>query len=318
MTGAAGYVGSHVLRLFLEQNIDCVVLDDLSKGHREAVSKNTPIYIGNTGDENMLAEIFSAHPIQGILHFAGFIEVGESVKNPGKYFENNIAASIPLLEKAKSNRVPWIVFSSSAAVYGEPEKTPLDENAPKRPNNPYGLTKWTFEQMLQYYDSAFGLRSISLRYFNAAGAHPKGDLGENHHPESHLIPLACKAALAEKPLSIFGNDYPTPDGTCIRDYVHIMDLAEAHLLSMQALQAGHRTDAYNIGSENGYSVKEVIQTVEKVSGKKVPVQVAARRLGDSAILVASSKKFQREFSWKPKHQSLETIVSSAWQWHQQK
>lgn len=317
MTGAAGYVGSHVLRLFLERDEKCVVLDDLSTGYRAAIPNAVPFFQANVSDDKILTEIFESYPIHGILHFAGFIEVGESVTNPTKYFENNLVRSMPLLEKSKEHRTPWIVFSSSAAVYGEPTKVPIEESDPKEPNNPYGFTKWIFEEMLRAYDHAYQLRSISLRYFNAAGAHPSGDLGEAHNPESHLIPRVCKTALGQSDhISIYGNDYPTPDGTCIRDYVHIMDLAEAHWLAAKSLRGGHSTSAYNLGSEKGYSVKDVIDSVATATGRKIQTRIEKRRAGDSAVLVASSKAFQKEFSWNPKSHSLEKIVSSAWHWHE--
>lgn len=316
-TGAAGYVGSHVLRLFLEREKPCLVVDNLSTGHRDAVPPAVPFFQGGIQDSKLLSEIFRSYPVRGILHFAGFIEVGESVKNPGKYFENNLAHGLPLLEISRTFRIPWILFSSTAAVYGEPERVPIHESALKTPNNPYGLTKWAFEQMLAAYGDAYGIRSISLRYFNAAGAHPSAELGEDHDPESHLIPRACKAVLGQlESLEVYGADYPTPDGTCIRDYLHIQDLAETHLLAAQALDHGHVSDAYNVGSEKGYSVRQVIETLRLVSGKEISVCYSPRRAGDSAILVASSEKYRKEFSWSPKFQSLEKIVESAWTWHQ--
>lgn len=316
ITGGAGYVGSHVLRVLLDSGKSCIVLDDLSKGCLEALPQGIPFYQSAISNQKVLTEIFGSYPISGIMHFAGFIEVGESMKNPEKYFINNLSHAMPLLEQAKQVHIPWIVFSSSAAVYGEPRNTPIGEDAPKNPNNPYGITKWLFEEMLRAYDHAFKIRSISLRYFNAAGAHPSGKIGENHQPESHLIPRVCKTALGKmNAVSIFGNDYPTPDGTCIRDYIHVMDLAQAHLLAAEALQAGRPTAAYNLGSETGYSVKQVIEAVSKISGRKIPVEVAERRPGDAGILVASSKTFQKEFSWKPKYE-LTTIIQSAWAWHE--
>jgi UDP-glucose 4-epimerase len=315
-TGGAGYIGSHVLRFFLERDAPCLVLDNLSKGHREAVPPSIPLFSADISDEEKLQEIFRSYPILGILHFAGFIEVGESMKNPTKYLENNVAHAFPLLETAKKHEIPWILFSSSAAVYGEPKKIPIEETSLLQPTNIYGWTKLIFEQLLQAYHQAFGIRSIFLRYFNAAGAHPSGDIGEDHEPESHLIPLACKAALGKiEQLSIYGNDYPTRDGTCIRDYVHIQDLAMAHWLSAKSLEQGAPCEAFNLGSETGYSVKEVVAMVEKISGKKLPVIEAPRRQGDAAVLVASCKKFREKFGWEPKHSSLEEIVASAWEWH---
>jgi len=314
--GGAGYVGSHVLRYFIERDLNCIVLDDLSKGHQEALPPDIPFFHGKISDRALLEKIFNSHSIAGILNFAGFIEVGESVTNPGKYFQNNLADPITLLEVSRKHPIPWLVFSSSAAVYGNPKRIPIHEQDEKNPTNPYGFTKLGFEAMLSAYDRAYRLRSISLRYFNAAGAHPSGDVGEAHHPESHLIPLVCKAALGlEKSVSIFGNDYPTPDGTCLRDYVHIMDLAEAHYLAVKALEDGHSSDAYNLGSEKGYSVNEVIEMVKKISGRNFTVETKPRRPGDAAGLVASSEKFRRDFNWSPKHPTLESIVKSAWIWH---
>lgn len=314
--GGAGYVGSHVLRYFLEWGLNCVILDDLSKGHRESIPSGVPFYEGKINDKAFLDRIFKSHKISGILHFAGFIEVGESVEKPEKYFHNNLADPIVLLESASEHGIKRLVFSSSAAVYGNPKRVPIHEDDEKNPNNPYGFTKLGFEAMLNAYDEAYGLRSISLRYFNAAGAHPSGEIGEAHEPESHLIPLICKAALGiKKSVSIFGNDYPTPDGTCIRDYIHVSDLAQAHFLAVKALEDGHRTDAYNLGSEKGYSVKEVVETVKKISGRDFTVEIKPRRPGDSTSLIASSEKIRREFGWKPAH-SLESIVKSAWTWHE--
>lgn len=314
--GGAGYVGSHAIRHFLEHDLNCIVLDDLSKGHREAVPDDIPFFEGKISDAKLLKKIFGSFQVSGILHFAGFIEVGESVDHPEKYFQNNLADPVVLLESAREHKIPWIVFSSSAAVYGNPKRVPIHEDDEKNPNNPYGFTKLGFEEMLKAYDQAYGIRSISLRYFNAAGAHPSGDFGEAHDPESHLIPRICKAALGiEKSVAVFGNDYPTPDGTCIRDYVHIMDLAKAHFLAVKALEQKHKTCAYNVGSENGYSVKEVIETIKRISGLNVPVENRPRRAGDSTRLVASSDKIRRDLGWDPKHPSIDEIVKSAWRWH---
>jgi UDP-glucose 4-epimerase len=316
-TGAAGYVGSHVLRFFIERGEHCVVLDNLSKGHREAVPEKTPFFQADISDTDQLAHIFNTYPVSGILHFAGYIEVGESVKDPGKYFENNVSRAVPFLEAVRKFQIPWVLFSSSAAVYGEPEKIPILENDSLKPTSPYGLTKLMMENMLQVYEKSFGIRSVCLRYFNAAGACPSGGLGESHTPESHLIPRACKAAINGVPfLSIYGTDYQTPDGTCIRDYVHIWDLAEAHYLSAKALDRGMNSTVYNIGSEKGYSVKEVLKTLEVISNRKIPIQIEERRAGDPAVLVASSKRIRQELGWDPKYQSLEKILVSAYQWHE--
>jgi UDP-glucose 4-epimerase len=315
-TGAAGYVGSHVLSFFLEREKKCIILDNLSKGYREAVPADIPFFQSDISDVEILNQIFNTYPVAGVLHFAGFIEVGESVKNPGKYFENNVSKAIPFLEVVRKCRIPWVLFSSSAAVYGEPVENPISESFPLRPTSPYGLTKLMMEEMLQVYERSFGIRSVCLRYFNASGAHPSGNLGEAHLPESHLIPLACQASLNLIPfLSMYGMDYPTPDGTCIRDYVHVWDLAQAHFLAAEALDKGLASTVYNIGSEKGYSVREVIENLEKISGRKVPVQTAGRRPGDPAVLVASSKKIRQELSWVPQCQSLDKILSSAYQWH---
>lgn len=323
LTGGAGYVGSHVLSLMREHGYPCVVLDSLAKGHREATGDATLIR-GDLGDRAVLEKLFSECEFEAVLHFAGFIEAGESVSEPAKYFLNNAVNGLSLLEVMKHYRVNKLVFSSSAAVYGECKTIPIPEEAEKLPTNPYGLTKWTFEQLLHAYRIAHGIESISLRYFNAAGAHPSGLIGEDHEPETHLIPLALKAALQTgektnvRSLTIFGTDYPTEDGTCIRDYVHVMDLAEAHLLGLEALLQKRRQmtqGGYNLGSEHGYSVKEVITCCKAVTGIDFPVVEGRRRPGDPAILVASSKKARQELGWKPSRNSLREIVASAWNWH---
>ncbi len=292
-----------------------MVLDNLSKGHREAVPVER-LVVGDFGDGELLDRVMQEHKIEAVMHFGALSLVGESMTRPDMYFQNNVAKGLALLDGMVRNQVKYLVFSSTAAVYGEPEAVPITEDARLRPTNPYGESKLAFEKILKWYDQAFGLKSISLRYFNAAGADPAGDIGEDHNPESHLIPLVIQAALGlRENIQVFGTDYPTPDGTCIRDYIHINDLAEAHVLALNSLAQGEGSTAYNLGNGSGYSVLEVIRTVEKVSGRKVKVVLGERRAGDPAVLVAGSERIRRELGWQPKFPELEEIVGTAWEWH---
>ena len=312
VTGGAGYIGSVVVSQLLASGYQPVVFDDLSHGHRAALPRNVRLIVGDVGDRPALDRALAEVQPQAVMHFAAFIEAGESMQIPEKYFRNNTASALTLLEAVLAHKVPRFVFSSTAALYGTPEKTPIEETAPLHPTNVYGESKLLVEQMLDWLHRIHGLRYASLRYFNVAGA--AGDQGEDHHPESHLIPLAFQVALGTRnEFSIFGTDYPTPDGTCIRDYIHVSDLAAAHLLVLEALKQQDRL-IYNLGNGQGFSVREVIETVRRVTGRPIPAKECPRRPGDPAVLVASSEKIKKELAWRPKFPDLESIVRSAWQW----
>jgi UDP-glucose 4-epimerase len=315
VTGGAGYIGSHVVKGLIYQGYQPIVLDNLQTGHRKAV-KDAPFVEGDLADQEKLREIFRSYPIHTVMHFAADSLVGESVDHPLRYFNNNVKNSVQLVEIMNEFDVKNIVFSSSASVYGEPEKIPIPEEHPCLPTNPYGETKWIFEKVLNYFYETKKLNYVSLRYFNAAGADPDGDLGEDHSPETHLIPLVLKAALKGNPIPIYGTDYDTPDGTCIRDYIHVTDLAHAHILALQRLEEGENSSIYNLGNGNGYSVREVIETARRVTGKMISSIESPRRRGDPPRLVASSEKIRKELGWNPKYPELETIIESAWKWHQ--
>ncbi len=314
ITGGAGYIGSHVVKELLRQGYQPIVYDNLQAGHRKAV-KEAPLIEGDLADQRKLKETFHLHSIDAVMHFAADSLVGESVKNPLKYFDNNVKNSLQLIETIDEFGVKKFVFSSSAAVYGEPETIPITEEHACLPTNPYGETKWIFERVLQAFYEARKLDYISLRYFNAAGADPTGELGEDHFPETHLIPIGLGAALAEASIPVFGADYDTPDGTCIRDYIHVTDLAEAHLLALQRLETDGSSGIYNLGNGSGYSVRQVIDTIRKVTKRKIATIESPRRPGDPARLVASSEKIKKELRWLPKYPELEAIVETAWQWH---
>jgi UDP-glucose 4-epimerase len=314
VTGGAGYIGSHVVKELLRQGQRPIVFDNLQTGHRKAIKK-VPFIEGDLSDQQKLKETFQSFQIDAVMHFAADCLVGESVQNPLKYFNNNVKNSLILLEIIEEFGIKKIVFSSSAAVYGEPKEIPILEEHPCAPTNPYGETKWIFERVLQAFHNAGKLNYISLRYFNAAGADPEVELGEDHTPETHLIPLIIKAALGGDHVPVFGTDYDTPDGTCIRDYIHVNDLANAHILALQKLEQEKISGIYNLGNGNGYSVREVIDTVRKITKRKVGVVDSPRRPGDPARLVASSKKIRKELGWIPKYPDLETIVETAWEWH---
>jgi UDP-glucose 4-epimerase len=314
VTGGAGFIGSQSVKELLRQGYQPIVYDNLQTGHQKAI-KDAHFIEGDLADQEKLKETFQSNPIDAVMHFAADCLVGESVENPLKYFNNNIKNSLQLIEIMEKYNIYKIVFSSSAAVYGEPEKIPIPEDHLCLPTNPYGETKWIFERVLQSFYEAGKLNYISLRYFNAAGADPEGELGEDHSPETHLIPLVLKAALDGGSVPIYGTDYDTPDSTCIRDYIHVTDLAHAHILALQKLEKGRNSGVYNLGNGNGYSVREVIETSRKVTGKKIVSIESPRRPGDPARLVASSEKIRRELGWIPKYPDLETIVETAWQWH---
>jgi UDP-glucose 4-epimerase len=291
-----------------------IVYDNLQTGHREAV-RNDSLVLADLADAEILKETLRSHSVDSVMHFAADSLVGESVQDPKKYFNNNVRNSLQLIEILSELKISKFIFSSSAAVYGEPETVPILERHPCLPTNPYGETKWIFEKILEAFHALGKINYISLRYFNAAGADPGGDLGEDHAAETHLIPLVLRAALDNTSVRIFGTDYDTPDGTCIRDYIHVTDLAEAHILALKALMDEKSSGVYNLGNGNGYSVKEVLKTAENVTGKKIKSDEAARRPGDPARLVASSDKMQRELGWIPKYPQLTTIIQTAWEWH---
>ena len=312
VTGGAGYIGSVVVAQLLAQGYQPIVFDNLSNGHRAAVPARARLIAGDIADRTLLEQVFSDVRPQAVMHFAAFIEAGESMQRPEKYFRNNTANTLTLLEALLAHGVRRFVFSSTAALYGAPEKTPIEENSPLQPTNAYGESKLLVEQMLDWLQRVHGLRYACLRYFNAAGA--AGEQGEDHQPESHLIPLALQVALGvRKNVAIFGTDYPTPDGTCVRDYVHVSDLAAAHLLVLEALKEKSQL-IYNLGNGQGFSVREVIDTVRKVTGHAIPAPESPRRPGDPVVLVASSEKIKRELGWKPEYTNLESIVRSAWNW----
>ncbi len=314
VTGGAGYIGSHVVKELLLQGHRPIVFDNLQTGHRKAIT-DAPLIEGDLSDQERTAEIFQANSIDAVIHFAGDCLVGESVQNPAKYFNNNVKSGLKLIEILEQFNVRKFVFSSSAAVYGEPKEVPISEEHPCAPTNPYGETKWIFEKILQAFSDAGQLDFISLRYFNAAGADPEAGLGEDHSPETHLIPLVVKSALDGSSVPVYGTDYDTPDGTCIRDYIHVIDLARAHILALQKLEKGEKSAIYNLGNGNGYSVREVIKTVKKVTGRNVVSVDSPRRPGDPARLVASSEKMRKELAWNPEYPDLEMIVKTAWEWH---
>lgn len=314
ITGGAGYIGSHCVRCFQEKGAEVTVLDDLSEGHREAVS-GCPLVEGNCGDPVLLDSLFSETAFDAVVHFAAFTSVGESVANPRKYFKNNVEHMLTLMNAAVDHKVGYFVFSSSAAVFGEPEKIPIGDDHVQRPINPYGETKMIGERMLADYERAYGLHSCSFRYFNAAGDAADGTIGESHHPETHLIPLVIQAALGRRPpLTVFGTDYDTRDGSCIRDYVHVEDLAAAHYLGLQYIMEHNTSEQFNLGSETGFTVLEIIRAFEELTGIPVPHTLGERRPGDPAVLVAGSEKARKLLGWDPVKSRLETILTDAWHW----
>ena len=316
VVGGAGYIGSHMVAMLLARGYEVVTLDNLYTGYREAVLGGEFVQ-GDLADRGQLEQLFSGRAIDAVMHFASFIQVGESVREPAKYYANNVANTLNLLDAMAAHGVKRFIFSSSAAVYGEPIHVPIGEDHPKHPLNPYGRTKWMVEQILADYDLAYGLKSVSLRYFNAAGADPEGRLGERHEPETHLIPLVLQAASGRlENVQVFGRDYDTPDGTCIRDYVHVADLCEAHHLALERLLDGASSTAYNLGNGNGFSVQKVIDTAARIVGKPIPVKDGARRAGDPARLVADAQTAKRVLGWVPRYPELETIIRHAWQWEQ--
>ncbi|PZD94671.1 UDP-glucose 4-epimerase GalE [Paenibacillus sambharensis] len=315
VTGGAGYIGSHAVAALLERGEEIVVVDNLQQGHKAAVLGGK-LYEGDLRDAAFLDTVFKENEIDAVIHFAANSLVGESMKDPGKYYHNNVYGTLCLLEKMNEYGVKRIVFSSTAATYGEPENVPISEQDRTVPTNTYGETKLAMEKMIRWFDSAHGIKYVSLRYFNAAGAHASGKIGEDHHPETHLIPLVLQTALGQRAhISIFGDDYPTQDGTCIRDYIHVSDLADAHILAVLKLRSGGESAVYNLGNGQGFSVKEVIDIARQVTGKDIPAVMEPRRAGDPAVLVASSQRARQELGWKPSRDKLEDIIRSAWEWH---
>lgn len=316
VVGGAGYIGSHMCHTLARNGYEPVTLDNLVYGHRAAV-KWGPLVVGNLDDQALLDDVFTRYGVAGVMHFAAFTYVGESVENPGKYYRNNVAATLGLLEAMARHRIPVLLFSSSCAVYGEPVSIPMAEEHPQFPINPYGRTKLMVENILADFRVAHGLRSTCMRYFNAAGADPEAGLGEDHRPETHLIPLVLQAALGRRDgVTIFGGDYPTLDGTCVRDYIHVSDLAQAHLLALERLLDGDAGTAYNLGNGEGYSVREVVESARRVTGRPIPATVVERRPGDPPFLVGSSRKAKEELGWNPAFPDLDTIIRTAWAWHE--
>lgn len=313
VVGGAGYVGSHMVKFLARRGCQVTTLDDLSSGHREAVLSGDFVH-GDFGDPNVLNAVL-ARGFHAVMHFASFIQVGESVADPEKYYRNNVSHTLALLQAMRRHHIGRFIFSSTAATFGEPLYSPIDERHPQLPINPYGRTKLVVEQALADYARAYDFRAVSLRYFNAAGADPDGQLGERHDPETHLIPLVLQVASGRRQaVSVFGDDYDTPDGTCIRDYIHVHDLCEAHWLSLQALMRGDPSSAYNLGNGEGYSVRQVIDTAQRVSGRRIRVNVEPRRAGDPARLVADARAIRDRLGWSPQYPNLEDIVRHAWAW----
>ena len=315
VAGGAGYIGSHMVALLVEKGFQVVVVDNLATGHWQAVKGGARLRVGDVKDAAFLDRVFSEFPIDGVINFAAFSLVGESVTNPLKYYDNNVGGAVSMLTAMKNHGVDKIVFSSTAATYGEPEKQPIEESDKTDPTNPYGASKLAIEGLLKWSDKAYGIHYAALRYFNAAGANTDVSIGEDHRPETHLIPIVLQCALGKRDhVGIYGDDYPTADGTCIRDYIHVRDLVEAHLLALEYLDKGGQSGAFNLGSGDGFSVKEIIETARKVTGKPIPAVVEPRRAGDPSVLIASNTKAKEVLGWVPQR-GLEAIISDAWTWH---
>ena len=315
VTGGAGYIGSHCVAALVDRGVDVVVIDDLSKGHKNAL-KGGRLYIGNVADKKFLHGVFEQEFIEAVIHFAAYSLVGESMTIPEQYFRNNVTAGLSLIETMIEYKVPYLVFSSTAATFGEPERVPIEEEDRQVPTNPYGESKLIVEHMLKWCDQAHGLKYCSLRYFNVAGARPDGSIGEDHRPETHLIPLILQVAQGKRDkLSLFGTDYPTKDGTCIRDYIHVDDLIDAHILALDYLRSGNPSAAFNLGNGQGFSNREIIEAARRVTGHPIPVSEEDRRPGDPAVLIASSQKAIDVLNWQPKYTNVEDIIATAWRWH---
>ncbi len=321
VTGGAGYIGSHAVKALIGAGYEVIVLDNLVYGHRELVEEvlKVELIVGDISDRPLLDKLFASRKIAAVMHFSAYAYVGESVTDPAKYYRNNVVGTLTLLEAMIASSIKQFVFSSTCATYGVPHTVPITEDHPQNPINPYGATKLMVERILQDFDVAYGLKSVYFRYFNAAGADPAGLLGEDHNPETHLLPLVLMAALGKRDsVSIFGTDYPTPDGTCIRDYIHVTDLADAHILGLEYLLKGGNTSVFNLGNGQGFSVKEAIDTARSVTGREIKVVMSDRRPGDPPILVGSSDKARNILGWEPKYPALKEILIHAWNWHQQR
>ncbi|WP_407891457.1 UDP-glucose 4-epimerase GalE [Lacticaseibacillus sp. N501-2] len=315
--GGAGYIGSHTVAQLIKAGQDVVVLDNLITGHKRDVDPKARFYQGDIRDYHFLSQVFSQEKIDGVIHFAAFSIVPESMKDPLKYFDNNTGGMITLLEAMHQFGIKKIVFSSTAATYGEPKQVPIHEDDPQVPTNPYGESKLAMEKIIKWADVAYGIKFVALRYFNVAGAMPDGSIGEDHHPETHLIPIILQAAAGTRDgLQIFGDDYPTKDGTNVRDYVHVVDLADAHILAMQYLADGHDSNAFNLGSATGFSNLEILNAARKVTGQPIPAKIGPRRPGDPSTLIAASDKARTILGWKPKFDDVEQVIATAWNWHQ--
>jgi UDP-glucose-4-epimerase GalE len=314
VTGGAGYIGSHAVKALRQQGTRVVVYDDFSAGHREAARHASALVPGNIHDTAQLRAAMREHQVDAVMHFAAWLSVGDSVRDPAGYYRNNVVGALSVLDAMVAEKVRFLVFSSTAAVFGNPVETPITESHPREPINAYGQTKLAVEQALPHYETAYGLTSVALRYFNAAGADPDGELGEDHHPEYHLIPRAIDAALGRDSFQVFGDDYDTPDGTCLRDYVHVTDLAAAHLLALDALRGGAASTTYNLGNGRPTSVRTVIDSVGRVIGRSVPFTMGPRRPGDPAVLFASSERIRSELGWTPRYEDIDVIVETAWRW----
>jgi UDP-glucose-4-epimerase GalE len=314
VTGGAGYIGSHAVKALRGRGEQVVVYDDFSAGHREAAVHANAVVDGDIHDTARLGNAIVTYGIDAVMHFAAWASVGHSMTDPASYYHNNVVGTLSVLKAMITGGVKHLVFSSTAAVFGNPEETPITETHPTRPINPYGDSKLAIEQALPHYDRAYGLRSVALRYFNAAGADPDGELGEDHDPEHHAIPRAIDAALGRGSFEVFGDDYPTPDGTCLRDYIHVTDLASAHVLALDALRRGGPSTIYNLGNGRPTSVRAVLEAVERVLGTRVPFTMGPRRAGDPAVLFASSDRIKRELGWQPRYEDIDVIVDTAWRW----
>lgn len=315
--GGAGYIGSHAVDQLIEKNYDVAVVDNLQTGHRNSVHEKARFYQGDIRDKAFMETVFEKELIEGVIHFAANSLVGESMQQPLHYFNNNVYGTQVTLEVMQQFGVKPIVFSSSAATYGEPKEIPIKETAETNPESPYGETKLMMEKILKWCDKAYGMKFVALRYFNVAGAKLDGSIGEEHTPESHLVPLILQTALGQRDeLTIFGDDYATLDGTCIRDYVHVVDLVEAHILALEYLKLGNPSDVFNLGSSKGFSVKEMLDTAREITGKEIPARVVARRAGDPSTLIASSEKAKTVLGWNPQYTDIKKIIASAWNWHQ--
>jgi UDP-glucose 4-epimerase len=318
VSGGAGYVGSHAVRELQKEGFRCLVVDNLVYGHSQSV-KDAELIEGDTGNSELLEKIFRQNEIEAVMHFAAYAYVGESVTDPAKYYQNNVVSTLSLLKAMAKAKVNKIIFSSTCATYGNPREIPITEDHSQDPINPYGATKLMVERILRDFDQAYGLKSVTFRYFNAAGADPDGVIGEWHEPETHLIPLVLDVAAGTRgTVQIYGTDYPTPDGTCIRDYIHVTDIAQAHLLGLRELVTGKPSNVFNLGNGGGFSVREVIQTAEKVTGQKINATETSRRPGDPPALVGSAQKAQQVLGWKPQFPDLESILQTAWNWHQKR